>query len=125
MGFCFGGTTVLELARSGADLAGVVTFHGGLKTPNGDDAKNIKAKEILILHGSLDPLVPPADVAQTMTDLNKGGIAYKLVAYPKAVHAFTNPEAGNDISKPTAYNPEAAADAYKQMETFFARYLKE
>lgn len=124
MGFCFGGTTVLELARSGADLAGVVTFHGGLKTPNGDDAKNIKAKEILILHGSLDPLVPPADVAQFMADMNEGGVAFKFIAYPKAVHAFTNPEAGNDITKPTAYNPEVAADAYKQMEGFFTTYLK-
>ncbi len=124
MGFCFGGTTVLELARSGADVAAVVTFHGGLKTANPDDAKNIKARELLILHGSLDPTVPPADVANFMTEMNKGGVAYKLVAYPKSVHAFTNPEAGGDITKPTAYNPEVAAASYKEMETFFAKYLQ-
>ena len=123
MGFCFGGTTVLELARSGADLTAVATFHGGLKTPNTEDAKNIKAKELLIMHGSLDPTVPPADVANFMTEMNKGGVAYKLIAYPKSVHAFTNPEAGNDITKPTAYNPEVAAESYKEMEAFFAKYL--
>ncbi len=125
MGFCFGGATVLELARSGADVAAVVTFHGGLKTPNPDDAKNIKAKEMLILHGSIDPTVPPSDVANFMTEMNKAGVPYELVAYPKTVHAFTNPEAGSDITKPTAYNPEAAADAYKKMEAFFAKYLED
>lgn len=118
IGFCFGGTTVLELARGGTDLKGVVTFHGGLKTPNGAESKNIKGR-LLILHGSIDPLVPPADVAATMTDLNAAGVAYKLIAYPRAVHAFTNPEAGSDVTKPTAYDPIAAEDAYAQMRRFF------
>ena len=118
IGFCFGGTTVLELARAGADLKGVVTFHGGLKTPNGADAKNITG-QLLILHGAVDPLVPPADVAATMTDLNAAKVPYKFIAYPRAVHAFTNPEAGSDPTKPTAYNPAAAEDAYAQMRRFF------
>ena len=118
IGFCFGGTTVLELARAGADLKGVVTFHGGLKTPNGADDKNIKG-QLLILHGAIDPLVPPADVAATMTDLNAAKVPYKFIAYPRAVHAFTNPEAGSDLTKPTAYNPAAAEDAYAQMRRFF------
>ena len=118
IGFCFGGTTVLELARAGSDLKGVVTFHGGLKTPNGADDKNIKG-QLLILHGAIDPMVPPADVATTMTDLNAAKIPYKFIAYPNAVHAFTNPEAGNDNTKPTAYNPAAAEDAYAQMRRFF------
>lgn len=117
IGFCYGGTTVLELARAGADLKGVVSFHGGLKTPNGPDAKNIKG-QVLILHGSIDPLVPPADVAAAMTDLNAAKVAYKFIAYPRAVHAFTNPEAGTDISKPAAYDPVAAEDAYAQMRRF-------
>jgi dienelactone hydrolase len=121
IGFCFGGTTVLELARSGADIAGIVTFHGGLKTPNPADAKNLKAKELLILHGALDPLVPPADVAGFMKEMNDAAVPYKLVAYPKAVHAFTNPDAGSDITKPVAYNPAAAEAAYKEMQEFFAR----
>ena len=83
----------------------------------------VKAKEMLILHGTLDPLVPPADVAGFMTEMNTAGVPFRLVAYPKAVHAFTNPAAGSDLSKPTAYNPEAAQAAYKEMETFFARVL--
>lgn len=118
IGFCFGGTTVLELARSGADLKGVATFHGGLKTPNGADSKNIKA-QLLILHGSIDPSVPPADVAALMTDLNAAQVSYKLIAYPRAVHAFTNPDAGSDITKTAAYDPAAAEDAYAQMRRFF------
>src|SRR5688572_18968198 len=62
IGYCFGGTTVLELARSGADVGGVVSFHGGLGSPTPEDAKNIKAK-VLALHGADDPHVPPAEVA--------------------------------------------------------------
>ena len=123
MGFCFGGTTVLELARSGADLAGAVTFHGGLKTRSPATKGAVKAREMLILHGALDPLVPPADVAGFMMEMNTAGVPYRLVAYPNAVHAFTNPAAGADATKPTAYNPEAARAAYGEMQAFFARVL--
>ena len=118
IGFCFGGTTVLELARSGADLQGVVSFHGGLKTPNTADAKSVKA-QLLVLHGALDPMVPPSEVAGFMDEMNKAGVPYKLVAYPKSVHAFTNPDAGSDLSKPTAYNPQSAEAAYAEMRRFF------
>lgn len=118
MGFCFGGAAVLELARSGADLRAVVTFHGSLATPNPADAKNVKGR-LLILHGSLDPLVPPADVAAFMTEMNAFKIPYRLVAYPGAVHAFTNPDAGSDLSKGAAYNLEVAVAAYREMQRFF------
>lgn len=121
IGFCFGGATVLELARSGANVRGVVTFHGSLKTQSPAAAGTIKAKEILVLHGSRDPLVPPADVAGFMTEMNAAKVPFRLVAYPDAVHAFTNPEAGNDPSKPTAYNAPAAEAAYGEMDAFFAR----
>ncbi len=124
MGFCFGGTSVLELARSGADVAAVVTFHGGLKTGLPARAGEVKTREMLILHGSLDPTVPPADVASFMTEMNTAGVPYKLVAYPRAVHAFTNPEAGNDLSKPTAYSSAAAEAAYAEMHEFFGRMLR-
>jgi len=123
MGFCFGGAAALELARSGADVRAVVSFHGGLTTPNPEDAKNIKAK-LLILHGALDPLVPPADVAAFMTEMNAAKVPYRLVVYPGTVHAFTNPDAGNDPSKPTAYNLEAAMAAYREMFWFFERALQ-
>lgn len=118
IGFCFGGTTVLELARSGADLQGVISFHGGLKTPNTADAKNVKG-QLLILHGAIDPSVPPADVAGFMNEMNAAGVAYKLIAYPRSVHAFTNPDAGSDISKGAAYNAQTAEAAYGEMRRFF------
>ena len=118
MGFCFGGGAVLELARSGADLRSVVTFHGTLNTPNPGDAKNIKGR-LLILHGALDPIVPPADVAAFMTEMNAFKVPYRLVVYPGAVHAFTNPDAGSDLSKGTAYNLEVAVAAYREMQRFF------
>ncbi len=121
IGFCFGGTTVLELARAGAPLTGVVTFHGGLKTGLPAQPGVIKAKELLILTGSLDPLVPPADVAGFMTEMNDVHVPYKLVAYPNTVHAFTNPEAGNDLTKPTAYNAASAEAAFAEMRAFFER----
>ena len=121
IGFCFGGATVLELARSGANVKGVVTFHGSLKTQNPAAPGGVKAQEILVLHGSRDPLVPPADVAGFMNEMNAANVPFRLVAYPNAVHAFTNPEAGNDPTKPTAYNPAAATAAYGEMTAFFAR----
>ena len=122
MGFCFGGSAALELARSGADLKGVVVFHGGLTTPDPADAKNVKGR-LLILHGALDPLVPPADVAAFMTEMNAFKIPYRLIAYPGAVHSFTNPDAGNDLTKPTAYNMEVAIAAYREMQRFFELVL--
>jgi dienelactone hydrolase len=124
IGFCFGGTTVLELVRSGAALAGAVTFHGGLKTGLPAQPGVLNVKELLILTGSLDPLVPPADVAGFMTEMNHVHVPYKLVAYPDTVHAFTNPDAGSDLSKPTAYNPVSAEAAYGEMRAFFSRIFQ-
>lgn len=121
IGFCFGGATVLELARSGANVEGVVTFHGSLSTKNPAKPGDIKAKEILVLHGSRDPLVKPAAVAEFMDEMNQVKEPFRLVAYPDAVHAFTNPEAGNDPSKGTAYNPQAAEASYGEMTAFFTK----
>src|SRR5437868_5500671 len=80
MGYCFGGTTALELARSGADVAGVVSFHGGLGTPTPEDAKNIKGK-VLALHGADDPNVPPAEVAGFEKEMRDAKVDWELVAY--------------------------------------------
>ena len=117
IGFCFGGTTVMELARSGADVKGVVSFHGGIKPLVPYTGTPIRP-HILILHGTRDPHVPPADVAKCMTELNEAGAHYKLIAYPDAVHAFTNPAAGDDPSKGAAYNAAAAEASFAEMETF-------
>jgi dienelactone hydrolase len=123
IGYCFGGTTVLELARGGADLAGVVSFHGDLATPTPEDARNIKGK-VLALHGADDPFVPPAVVAAFEEEMRKGGVDWQLVAYGGAVHSFTNPGAGNDNSRGAAYNEKADHRSWEAMKVFFAEIFK-
>lgn len=119
MGYCFGGTTVLEMALSGLPLAGVVSFHGGLQFPDLKDVKNIKSK-LLILHGALDPSVPPEQVMTFTKALNSNPkIDYQFVAYSGAVHSFTEPAAGNDISKGSAYNAVADRRSTEAMKDFF------
>lgn len=119
IGYCFGGGVVLELARSGAPVVGVVSFHGNLDTPNPADAKNIKGK-VLVLHGAIDPLVPKTQVdafAKEMTDAN---VDWQLVAYGGAVHGFSNPGSGDDKSKGVAYDANADRRSFAAMKQFFA-----
>ena len=123
IGYCFGGTTVLELARGGADLAGVVSFHGDLATPTPEDARNIKGK-VLALHGADDPFVPPAVVAAFEEEMRKGAVDWQLVKYGGAVHSFTNPGAGNDNSRGAAYNEKADHRSWEAMKVSFAEILK-
>jgi len=118
IGYCFGGTTVLELARSGAQVAGVVSFHGGLSTPTPGDAKQIKAK-VLALHGADDPLVKPEEVAAFEEEMRQGGVDWQLVIYGDAVHSFTQPQAGTDKSKGVAYNEKADKRSWEAMKAFF------
>ncbi|MGH8001460.1 MAG: dienelactone hydrolase family protein [Brasilonema sp.] len=120
IGYCFGGGTVLELVRSGANIAGVVSFHGNLDTPNPNDAKNIKAN-ILVLHGANDPLVPQEQVKAFEKEMRQAKVNWQLVSYPGAVHAFTNPEVGNDLSKGVAYNAQADKQSWEAMKQFFAK----
>lgn len=119
MGYCFGGTTALELGRSGADVKGIVSFHGGLETPRVEDAKNIKGK-VLVLHGADDPSVPPQQVQAFEDEMRKAKVDWQLVAYGNAVHAFTEPKAGNDNSKGAAYNAAADRRSWNAMRDFFA-----
>jgi dienelactone hydrolase len=123
IGYCFGGTTVLELARSGADIAGVVSFHGGLGSPTPGNARNIKAK-VLALHGADDPNVPPAEVAAFEGEMRQGGADWQLVAYGGAVHSFTDWNAGSDNSKGMAYNERADRRSWEAMKLFFAEVFK-
>ena len=118
IGYCFGGTTVLELARSGADIDGVVSFHGALATPTPDDAKNIKGK-VLALHGADDPFVPPAEVQGFEEEMRKAKVDWQLVAYGNSVHSFTDWNAGNDNSKGAAYNEKADKRSWEDMKDFF------
>lgn len=119
IGYCFGGTSVLELARSGADLRGVVSFHGGLDSPTPADGKNIKAK-VLVLHGADDPYVKPADIAAFQEELRGAKIDWQMVYYGDAVHSFTQPHAGNDKSKGAAYQEAADRRSWEAMKDFFA-----
>jgi dienelactone hydrolase len=123
IGYCFGGTTVLELARDAADIQGVVTFHGGLSTPTPQDAKNIKAK-VLAMHGADDPFVKADEVAAFQDEMRKGGVDWQFISYSNAVHSFTNKAAGSDNSKGAAYNKNADRRSWEAMKTFFAEIFK-
>lgn len=123
IGYCFGGSGALELARSGADIKGAVSFHGGLKTQNPDDAKNIKGR-ILVLHGAVDPYVPDEDVTAFKKEMEAAGIDYVLTEYAGAVHSFTMESAGNDPSKGSAYNEKADKRSWKAMSEFFDELFK-
>ena len=118
IGYCFGGTVALELARSGADVAGTVSIHGGLDTPTPGDARNILGR-VLVLHGADDPNVPPAQVAAFQQEMRDAKIDWYMVAYGNAVHAFTNPSAGNDPSKGAAYNATADRRSWVELMSFF------
>jgi len=125
IGFCFGGTGALELARTGAGVAGVVSFHGGLKTPVVAQTGAIKTK-VLALHGADDPYVPPEEVAQFKDEMKQSQTEdWQLVEYGGAVHSFTDTNAGDDPSKGVAYNPTVAARAFKEMHRFLAEVFAE
>lgn len=116
-GYCFGGTTALEMARMGLPLRGVISFHGGLKSVSPEDAKNIKAK-ILVLHGAIDPYVPAEEVALFQKELNEAKVDYQFVSYSGSVHSFTQKQSGNDISKGAAYNELADKRSFVAAKNF-------
>jgi dienelactone hydrolase len=120
IGYCFGGTGVLELARSGADIQGVVSFHGNLGSPTPADAKNIKCP-VLVLHGADDPFVPPKEVAEFKDEMKSADVQYEFIAYPGAVHSFTKPAAGDDNSTGAAYNEAADKKSWEEMKQFFGK----
>lgn len=122
IGFCFGGTTALELARSGAPLKAVVTFHGGLDSPTPADGKNITAK-VLVLAGADDPFVPAADIAAFKKELNDAKVDWQMIEYSGTVHSFTIPAAGDDNSKGAAYNERSTKRAFAAMRDFFGETL--
>ncbi len=124
MGYCFGGTGALELARSGAKLNGAISFHGGLESPAPEDAKNVKAK-ILVLHGADDPTVSERELKSFEDEMRGGGVDWQLVKYSKAVHGFTNPDNKPDPARPqVAYNADADRRSWVAMTDFFNEVLK-
>ncbi|GMV80633.1 MAG: dienelactone hydrolase [Planctomycetota bacterium] len=123
IGYCFGGTCVLELARSGADVTGIASFHGGLGTPAPEDAKQIKAR-VLVLHGADDPHVPESEVLAFQKEMRDAKVDWQMVSYGGAVHSFTKPAAGNDPSKGSAYEAKADHRSWAAMTSFFAEIFK-
>ena len=119
IGYCFGGTTVIELARSGAELNGIVSFHGGLDSPAPADGKNIKCK-VLVCHGADDPFEKPEDLTAFEKEMRDANVDWRLIKYGGAVHSFTQPMAGNDNSKGAAYNEKADKRSWQDMKSFFA-----
>jgi dienelactone hydrolase len=123
IGYCMGGTVALELARSGAPIVGVVSFHGGLATARPDDARNIKGK-ILVCTGGEDAFVPPAQVEAFKDEMRKGGVDWQIIVYGGAHHAFTNPEADSHHIPNIAYNAAADKRSWEAMKAFFAEVFE-
>ncbi len=123
IGYCFGGSTVQALAYTGAPLAGIVSFHGGLIPVPADAATKTKAK-ILVCTGAVDPFVNPESVVTFSKSMNDGKFDYQLISYSGAVHAFTNPDADkaaadNGLTGKIGYNAAADHRSWAQMKVFF------
>lgn len=116
IGYCFGGTAVLEMARSGADLKGFVTFHGGLATPEGQDYSKTKGK-LLILHGTADKAVTMKQFAALAKELESSGIKHEMITYSGAPHAFT-------IFGSDRYREDADRKSWARFTGFLAEILK-
>jgi len=122
IGYCFGGTGALELARSGAEVKAVVVFHADLTSPTPEDDKNIKGR-VLALHGADDPIVPAVEREKFENEMRAAHVDWQLVTYGGAVHCFTDAHAGNDLSHGCAYNAEAEQRSWRAMLDFFREAL--
>jgi dienelactone hydrolase len=123
MGYCFGGTTALELARSGADVRGVVSFHGSLNSPDPEEANAIKGK-VLVLHGGADPFVPDKEVAEFVESMRRHNVNYQLNVYGGAVHSFTNPNADKAGLKGVAYDEQADKRSWAALKMFLEEIFR-
>lgn len=117
IGYCFGGTCVLQMARNNMPVLGVVSFHGGLSKIPGQAENPIKAK-VLVCHGADDTFVPQTDVAAFIEEMKKDNADWQLIQYSGAVHAFTNPDVGQYHLQGTAYNKEADMRSWAMMKGF-------
>lgn len=122
LGYCFGGTCALELARSGAAVQGSISMHGNLDTPNSADAKQIKGK-VLVLHGADDPYVPAEQVTNFMSEMRDAGVDWQMIHYGGAVHSFTNPTLPTDNKRGAAYHPVVAGRSELAVQAFLGEVL--
>ena len=124
IGYCFGGTTVIELARSGAKVNGVVSFHGGLDSPTPADGKNIRCK-MLILAGANDPFQKPADLEAFEQEMRDSKVDWQITFYGGAVHAFTQPDVNKLGLSGAKYNESADKRSWQAMKNFFAEIFNQ
>jgi dienelactone hydrolase len=117
IGYCFGGTAVLEMARGGQDLLGVVSFHGGLETQHPAQAGQVKAK-VLTCTGDADSFVPPEQVTAFEKEMKNANVDVKVIHYPNAKHAFTNPGADKVGMEAIGYNKAADEKSWQDMQVF-------
>jgi dienelactone hydrolase len=118
IGFCFGGTTVLELARAGEPLAGVVSFHGGLQTVAPAAPGAVKAK-VLVCTGADDPMIPAEQRTGFEDEMRRAGADWQLIAYGNTVHSFTNKQADGSIMPGIKYNKRTDERSWAAMRSFF------
>ncbi len=127
IGYCFGGAAVLQMARLGVDLKGVVSFHGSLGTTAPAEAGQVKAR-ILVCHGADDLFIPPEEIENFKKEMDSAKAEYRFISYKGALHSFTNPEA-DEIAKKfgmrIAYNAEADQQSWLDMKEFFAEVFQE
>jgi dienelactone hydrolase len=126
IGYCFGGGVVLHMARQGADLKGVVSYHGTLATDAPAKPGAVKAR-VLAFTGEADKMVPPEQVAAFRQEMEKAGASYRVVEYPGAKHSFTNPDADRLAKKfnlPLGYDRKAAKDSWQQTLKFLKEVLR-
>lgn len=123
IGYCFGGSTALQLALSGAPVKAVVSFHGALPKPSAEDVKNIKAA-ILVCHGGADSFIPEAAVKAFREPLDEAGVKYEFVSYPDVHHSFTVPDADKQGNPNLKYDKKADEDSWRRMKELFAEKLK-
>lgn len=119
LGYCFGGTAAMELARSGYDIDGVIAFHGGLDSTGVDEGAKIKTK-ILAMRGQEDPYMKLEEIMAFVNEMRAHKVNFELITYPYAVHSFTEKDAGDDTSKGAAYNEQADKRSFARAKDFLA-----
>jgi dienelactone hydrolase len=126
IGYCFGGGVVLHMARTGADLKGVASFHGSLATDSPAQPGSVKAR-VLVFNGEADKMIPPDQVTAFKEEMTKAGASFRYVGYPGVLHSFTNPDADSYAKKfnlPLAYNKKADQNSWAEMEKFLKEIFR-
>jgi dienelactone hydrolase len=126
LGYCFGGTVVLEMARQGEDLKGVASFHGNLQTENPAQPGKVKAR-VLVLNGEADPFISAESIEAFKKEMDAAKVSYRFVNYPNAKHSFTNPDAtavGEKFNLPLAHNQIADNESWEEARRFLLDVFK-